>query len=236
MTSKGGNVESQRDTCQFIDASDQVNVTPGELALDVLADNSGPTETHALFPGSVAIDAALLSECPATDQRGVPRPRGAGCDAGAYEFEPPTIVVAVDIKPGSDPNPINPLGRGVIPVAILGSDSFDVADVDVATLAFGPGGAAPAHKRGGHPGDVNDDGLTDLLSHYPTQEAGIAFGSTEACLTGETLDGTPIEGCDAISTTVPCGQGFAAALFLPPLVWIGGRRRRAMSATAGPDR
>jgi hypothetical protein len=74
---------------------------------------------------------------------------------------------------------------------------------------------------------VNEDGLTDLLSHYWTQETGIASGDTEACVTGETLDATPLEGCDAISTTLECGNGYAAALVvLPPLVWIGGRKRR----------
>ena len=37
---------------------------------------------------------------------------------------PVPVPVAVDIKPRSESNPVMPLSRGVIPVAILGSDTF----------------------------------------------------------------------------------------------------------------
>ena len=71
-------------TC-YAGASDQVVADAG---LGPLADNSGPTLTHALLAGSPAIDTADEAVCPATDQRGVDRPQGAGCDVGAYEYIP----------------------------------------------------------------------------------------------------------------------------------------------------
>jgi len=54
--------------------------------LGPLTDNGGPTPTQALLVGSPAIDTADALTCPGTDQRGVPRPLGDGCDMGAFEY------------------------------------------------------------------------------------------------------------------------------------------------------
>jgi hypothetical protein len=58
--------------------------------LDRLKNNSGPTKTHALKPGSPALDAVPFTDpgCTGTDQRGVNRPQGTGCDIGAFERTP----------------------------------------------------------------------------------------------------------------------------------------------------
>ena len=50
-------------------------------------DNGGPTWTHALLPGSPAIDAGDPTGAPADDQRGVPRPQGVAVDIGAFEYQ-----------------------------------------------------------------------------------------------------------------------------------------------------
>lgn len=109
------------------------------------------------------------------------------------------VEIDIDVLPGSEKNPINPNRKGVIPVAILGSDTFDVETIDLETLRFGPAGALPAHVTGGHLEDVNEDGVIDLVSHYPIQETGIVADIEEACVTATTMEGQAVKGCDQIS-------------------------------------
>jgi beta-glucanase (GH16 family) len=81
-----GNVVSDNNLVQ----DDSCNPAASDLIISdaqigSLDDNGGPTLTHALLPGSPAIDAANDAACPATDQRGITRPQGAHCDIGSYE-------------------------------------------------------------------------------------------------------------------------------------------------------
>lgn len=75
-------------SCNFTDATD----TPsgGDPQLEALADNGGPTQTRLPAATSPLVDAIPEQDCdPAsgTDQRGVERPQGSGCDIGAVEVE-----------------------------------------------------------------------------------------------------------------------------------------------------
>jgi hypothetical protein len=83
------NIESPGDTCGFGQTGDLVNITEGQLDLGPLQDNGGPTMTHSLGAGSVAIDHIPAVDCEVDkDQRGEPRPGDSMCDVGAFEVQP----------------------------------------------------------------------------------------------------------------------------------------------------
>ncbi len=75
-------------SCRFvIGVGNQRNTNPllGPLALNGSGNN---TRSHALLAGSPAMErGSSNSSCPATDQRDIRRPQGAGCDVGAFEKE-----------------------------------------------------------------------------------------------------------------------------------------------------
>jgi hypothetical protein len=115
-----------------------------------------------------------------------------------------TLPIAIDVRPGTAAGPVQHDSYGVLPVAALGATDFDVREVDVATLALGPAGAA-ARSRGLRYRDVNGDGFDDLVAHYRTADAGLASDDEELCLTGSLRSGVPFAGCEAV-TAVPSAR------------------------------
>ncbi len=117
-TVSGGFNLDEDGSCEFEAGSDLIDVAAG---LDpVLKDNGGPTPTHALLEGSIAIDRGN-SFGSSTDQRGLPRPSnfpeisdkegGDGSDIGAFELQvppdnPPSVPpILVGTEPGDTTPP-----------------------------------------------------------------------------------------------------------------------------------
>ena len=90
--SQGYNLIGDTTGCGLITrTTDLLNQNAG---LEPLADNGGDTQTHALQFTSPAIDAVPTANCTlSTDQRGVTRPAGKGCEIGALEALPPKMAV-----------------------------------------------------------------------------------------------------------------------------------------------
>ena len=134
-------------------------------------------------------------------------------DMGAYEFAP-VMQVDVDIKPQSCPNPVNSNSKGVVPVAILGTEIFDVNTIDPNTLLLeGVAAVRYAYEDVAAPAaDEADcacsadgpDGFMDMTLNFDTQQLAAAMGEVEdgqewlLHLAGQLNDGTTIEGTDCV--------------------------------------
>ena len=130
-------------------------------------------------------------------------------------FSEPSTLVSIDIKPGSDPNSINPGSNGNIAVAIFGTNTFDVTTVDLTTVMLADAGIKARGKKGDLMSsfeDVDGDGLLDLLIHIDTQGLVLSDDDVEAHLTGETFDGLSISGADVINLVGQSG-GPSPAIF-----------------------
>jgi len=134
----------------------------------------------------------------------------------------PALEVPVDIRPTSCPNPLNLGEQGVLPVAILGTSSFDVTKVDPASVRLE--GVAPLRSGledvatpftpfTGKKDCLRDcttsgpDGFLDLTLKFDAQAVVAALGSVTdgECrvlkLTGKlksAFGGTPITGEDVV--------------------------------------
>jgi hypothetical protein len=140
--------------------------------------------------------------------------RGKGTHGFIYTFQRPILQTAIDIKPQACPNPLNVKSKGVLPVAILGSEDVNVLEIDVATIKL----ESVDPNRSGYedvatpvsdPCDCNcttegPDGFLDLTLKFKTQD--IVDRMCEAnhgnkvplLLTGKLFDGIQIEGIDCV--------------------------------------
>ena len=105
----GGYNIDDADTCGFSASNNSQPSTDPKL--DALADNGGPTQTHALKPASPAINAipSATNGCGTdvtTDQRGLfNRPQGGKCEIGSFEDRSPRVRMVAPTEDARGANP-----------------------------------------------------------------------------------------------------------------------------------
>lgn len=185
------------------DAPEAVALEVGEkrtvpITLEVLCTEPGIHElsiTAKAFPATPGVDPATAN------------------NEASVDFAVHCIIpVVINIRPGDEPNPVNPDSEGVIPVAVLSTDdgeyghrrAFDATQIDPSSVVFArpenvlgtnePTGA-PAFQDRGHTEDAYEldqetkDGDLDMLLRFRTQQTSIQEDDTEACLRGESGTG-----------------------------------------------
>ena len=188
----------------FGDATCNGTATSGNLNLDSdLQDNGGLTKTHALLPGSDAIDAAGdcsgLPVSVTTDQREVTRPidgNGDGvsaCDIGAFENQLPD---AVDDSAETEENT-------PVEIDVLNNDFLGDGPRGSLSVSTDPSHGTATVNDGGTPEDPSDDTIT-----YTPDADYSGTDTFEYQLCDSTGD------CDNATVTVTINQG--AHVFDPP--------------------
>jgi hypothetical protein len=122
------------------------------------------------------------------------------------------VQVAIDIKPGSFPNSINLGSNGTTPVAILGSATLDVDNIDADTLTLGTAGVKTVGKTDRLLCSVADvsgdftsglegapDGFLDLVCHFVTVNIVPEAGDAVAKVMGDFIGGGGLEGTDSVN-------------------------------------
>ena len=116
------------------------------------------------------------------------------------DFRRAVTEVDIDIKPGDGKGCFNINGHGVIPVAILGANGFDVTTVDASSLSFG---GLQVRVRGNNNPQcsidyANADEYLDMVCQFDDDSNAWVAGNDIASLSGQLLDGSRFEGSDSI--------------------------------------
>lgn len=199
IASNGYNLETGT-SCQLTQPTDHPGTDP---ELRALADNGGPTQTHALLAGSPAIDAGTNIGCQSTDQRGRPRPLDGSadgtlvCDIGAYEAPAGSVVLRCAISPRPPVQVVtSPDGAGHLAVTVRSNGAGNHLD----SLAFTTRNAAVDIV-----GEVGRTGSFTIP--LPTQPQGVLFTVRRLAPGAATVQLIVTDSCGPWPTFVGLGAG-----------------------------
>lgn len=186
--------------------------TPIGASLDALGNFSATIPGSAITGPSHTISATVFADDP--DNTSVT----ADVTVNVPE---PEAVGSFDVLPTSCPNPFKSGKGGVVPAAILGSDTLDAADIDPSTIELtGPGGTAepihaeiedvagpdefPEPETRNDCGTAGPDGHDDLTLKFDASDfegvlGGVVKGGVVIVeISAETFDGDPVSGSDIV--------------------------------------
>ncbi len=216
------------------DSSVLIGTDVGPLQIGALGDYLGPTRTIPVTDGSVVIDAADPDSCREigldgvvdggdpvvdSDQRGTPRPSGAGCDLGAYERSPLTIdleLTADTATPfvGARFLPSAAIAESVIATDSLFGGSLEASPLNAFPLESAPLNAFPLNAFPLNAFPLNAFPLNAFftaavplnafplnafplnafpLNAFPLSDLVLTDGTWEALLVGTSFEGVPLQ-------------------------------------------
>jgi len=144
ITSGGFNLIEDTSGCT-ITGTTTGNITGQNAQLAALANNGGPTQTHALLGSSPALNAFTSAGCPppTIDQRNISRPQQTACEIGSFECQPTECGGVVQTAtPTATPTPTQPgatatpTRTNTIPPTSTPTTIPQGAPADVPTLSF----------------------------------------------------------------------------------------------------
>ncbi|MCC5849447.1 MAG: IPT/TIG domain-containing protein [Verrucomicrobia bacterium] len=206
-------------TQDFTETGDQTGVT--DPILGPLADNGGPTMTHALLEGSPAIAASVVVEGLDTDQRGVARPQGDTPDIGAFErgLSPQTIdFPPIATQVANVPLTLSATAESGLPVEFEVIEGLATLDGNILTFT----GAGTVQVQATQPGDAENLPADPVTRSFLVEKAiaEVTLSNLNQTFTGDPRSVTVTTGPENLTvvvtyddeTTVPTDAGSYAVV------------------------
>lgn len=135
--------------------------------------------------------------------------KDAGTGARSMTLTVPYFAIGIDISPTQSPNPVSLSNRGLLPVAILSTATFDARQVDPSTVTLGNETGSDTQVARQNNGrwqskieDANGDGRPDMIVMVEVpalvRNGDLTASSTQLVLRGYANGCTNFRGVDAV--------------------------------------
>ncbi len=158
-------------------------------------------------PDGLAVDHAFSDAGPTTIKVTATDKDGGTSVVASHQIDVIQLV-DIDIKPGSDSNPINVGSNGALAVAILSNAGFDATTIDASSVVF-----AGAHAFNSTLEDVDNDGDLDMLLHFRREET-ILDDVYAQLVTDDVTDDDVLDSINQIADVSLTGATLAGESFL----------------------